>query len=186
MKQKILPVLIFLMLTVGFLTGCENEPPNPQAVTMNFVTVAEATGINEEIKKHTEEINQVFSEEMKALSINYRNEIKAKRNSFGDNPSEEDEQDIKILEGRLNKQFIEFRKEGQAINTEAITAIRQAYRDDIMSAAQMIALEHGASIILKAMGVIWSDSSVDITVEVIEKTSDGIDPQPADPVATDI
>jgi Skp family chaperone for outer membrane proteins len=186
MKQKTLSVLIFLMLTATFLTGCEDEPPKPQAVTMNMVTVTEATGISEEIKKHTEEINQLFSEEMKALSIDYRNEIKAKRNSFGDNPSEEDEQEIKTLEGQLNKQFIEFRKEGRAINTEAIIAIRQAYLDDIMSAAQMIALEHGASIILGAKRVIWSDSSVDITDEVIEQMSDGIDPQPADPVATDL
>ena len=186
MKQKTLSVLIFLVLTVAFLIGCENEPPKPQAVTINMLTVAEVTGINEELKKHTEDINQQFSEEMKALSINHRNEIKAKRNSFGVNPSEEDEQEIKILEGRLNKQFIEFRKEGQAVNNEAITAIRQAYIDNINSVAQMIALEHGATIILKAVGVIWSDSSVDITDEVIEQMSDGIDPQTTDPVATDI
>ena len=55
-----------------------------------------------------------------------------------------------------------------------------------MSVAEMIANEHGASIILKANGVFWSDSSVDITDEVVERMSGGKDPQPAEPAATDI
>ena len=186
MKQKTLTVIVFLMLSVALLSGCEKVPPGPQAVAMNMATIAEAAGINEKMKKRSGEITQLFSEELKALSIDHRKEIEARRISLGENPSEQDEQEIQALEGQLKKQLIEFRKEGQARMRKEITEIRQSYFDDILSVAEMIALEHGASIILKKAGIFWSDSSVDITDEVSKRLSGAIDPRHADPVATDI
>jgi len=186
MNQKTHTAITLLMLTVTILAGCEKEPPRPQAVTMNMGTIGEATGLIEEMKQRTEKINQMFSEEIKALSIKQRKEIYAKRNSLGDNPSEEDEQEIQTLEGQLKKQLIEFRKEGQATKAKEINEIRQSYINRIMYVAEMIANEQGASIILKANGVFWSDSSVDITDEVIERLSGSKAPQPADQAATDI
>lgn len=186
MNQKSLTAITLLLLTAVLLAACEKEAPKPQAVTMNMGTIGEATGLIDEMKERTEKINQLFIEEIKALSVEQGKEIQVKRNSLGDNPSEEDVQEIQTLEGQLKKQLIEFRKEQQATKAKEINEIRQSYIDRIMSVAEMIANEHGASIILKANGVFWSHSSVDITDEVVKRMSGGNDPQPVDPAATDI
>jgi len=49
-----------------------------------------------------------------------------------------------------------------------------------MSVAQVVAHEHGASIILKANGVFWSFESVSITDEVIMRMSGGRETLPVD------
>jgi len=180
MKQKTHTIIILLMLTAVLLTGCDHKPPVPQAVVIDIVLIAETTGITEELKIRTETMNQQLSDEIKALSAELRKEFEDEKASFGDNPSEEDEQKIQTLQGQIRKQLIEARKEKNARHTKEMSEVRQTYLDGIMSIAQMIAIEHGASIILKVMGVFWSDGSVDITEEVIERMLVGKDLQPAD------
>jgi len=169
MKQKIHTIIILLMLTAALLTGCNNEPPKPQAVVINIGMIAETTGFTEELRIRTEAMNQQISDEIKALSAELRKEIEDEKSSFGDSPSDEDKQRIQTLRGQIRKKMIEARKEKNARLTKEMTEVRQSYLDDIMSIAQVIAIEHGASIILKVMGVFWSDGSVDITHEVVER-----------------
>ena len=181
MKQvDIRTTLILFILTVTLLIGCDKEPPKPQAVVMNLGKIAEATGINGEMKIHTETMNQQFSEEMKALSAEISKEFEDVKAGLGDNPSEEDERMIKTLQGELKKRLIEAQKERNAIRMKEASEIRQSYLDDIMSIAKVITVEHGASIILKANGVFWSDGSVDITDEIVGRMPSGKDPQPID------
>jgi len=179
MKLTIHTKTILLVLTVVLLTACDKEPPKPQSVIVNIVTIAEETGINEQIKERTDTVNQQVSEEMKALSEKLRNEFEAEKAGFGENPSDEDAKKIKALRDQLGKQNIEARNEINARRTEEVSEIRQAYLNDIMSVAREVALAHGASIVLKAVSVFWSEGSVDITDEVIRRMSEGTELQPA-------
>jgi len=180
MKQKKLTAIVLLMATVTLLAGCNNEPPKPQAVLINVSTVATASGINEQITKRTETMKQQLSEEMKALSARLNKEFEDEKAGLGDSPSEEDEKKIQALRQQLNKQIIQARSERSEKFKKEASEIRQSYLDGITSVAQMVALEHGASIILKARGVFWSDGSLDITDEVLERMPGGEDTQPAD------
>lgn len=179
MKLKIHSAIIPLLLIVALFTGCDKEPPKPQSVIINIVTIAEETGINEQIKERTDTINQQVSEEMKALSEKLRNEFEAEKAGFGENPSDEDAKKIKALRDQQGKQNIEARNEINARRTEEVADIRQAYLDEIMSVAREVALAHGASIVLKAVSVFWSEGSVDITDEVIRRMSEATGLQPA-------
>ena len=177
MKQLI--AIILLVLAVTLFSGCTKEPPKPQSVVINILEIAEATGFNEQIKEHTKTINQQISAEMKALSDILRKEFEGEKAGFGDNPSEEDKKKIQVLQQQLGKQIMQVRTEGNARRTEEASEIRQSFVDDIMSFAQKVASEHGASIILTAMAIHWSDGSVDITNEVIDRMNSGKDTQPA-------
>ena len=179
MKPKIHTLIILLMLIVVLFTGCDKEPPKPQSVIINIVAIAEETGINEQIKERTNTVNQQVTEEMKALSEKLRNEFESEKAGFGDNPSDEDAKKIKALREQLGKQIIEARNEANTRRTEEASEIRQAYLDDIMSVARAVALAHGASIVLKAVSVFWSEESVEITDEVIRRMSEESDLQPA-------
>ena len=179
MKPKIHTSIILLMLIVALFTGCDEEPPKPQSVIINIVAIAEETGINEQIKERTNTVNQQVTEEMKALSEKLRNEFESEKAGFGDNPSDEDAKKIKALREQLGKQIIEARNEANTRRTEEVSEVRKAYLDDIMSVARAVALAHGASIVLKAVSVFWSEESVEITDEVIRRMSEGSDLQPA-------
>lgn len=180
MKQKTLTAIVLLMATATLLAGCNNEPSKPQTVFMNLGTIATETGINEQITERTETLKQQLTEEMKTLSAKLNKEFEDEKAGFGDSPSEEDEKKIQALLEQLNKQIMQARYEGSEKYKKEASEIRQSYLDDIMSAAQVVAVEHGASIILKAREVFWSDGSVDITDEVLGRMPGGKDTQPAD------
>ena len=180
MKQKTLATIFLYMLAVNLITGCDKEPPKPQAVVINLVAIGEATGISEQMKELTEAMNQKISEEMKALSARLRKEFEDEQDSLGDNPSEEDKQRMLTLREQLKKQLIQARSETHERREKETSAIRQSSIDKIMSVAQVVAGEHSASIILKNMGVFWTDGSVDITDEVVTRMVGSMDTQPAD------
>jgi len=173
------------MLAVSLSIGCDKEPPKPQSVVINIHTIAETTGINEDIKMLTEIMSQQISEDMKALTAASREKIENEKAGFGDSPSEEDKKKLQTLQGQLRKQFMEARNEKNTRLKEVTSEVRQAYVDNIMSIAQIIALEHGASIILKANSVFWSEGAVDITDEVIKQMPDGKDGQAIESDAKD-
>ena len=173
MQQKTRTIIFLLILTITLLSGCNNEPPKPQAVVINIVAIAEAMGFDEQLKEHTETMSQQISEEIKALSDKLSKEFEDEKAGLGDSPSEEDEKKIQTLREQLRKQITQASKEGNERRAKETSEVRQSYLDDIMSVAQKVALEHGASIILKAMGVFWSDGAVDITDEVIGRMPGG-------------
>lgn len=169
MKHKTLTAVFLLMLTVNLLTGCNNKPPKPQSVVINMRAISEAAGINELIKARTEEINQQISEENRALSSKLSKELDDEKARVGDNPSEEENKKIQNLRTQLSKQIMQARLADNARLAKEKSEIWQSFRDSAVSVAKTVALEHGASIILKAQaGVFWSDD-VDITNEVIER-----------------
>lgn len=175
MIQKTLTEIILLVLTVALFTGCDKEPPKPQSVVINILEIAEAMGFNEQIKERAKTINQQIIEEIKVLSDELKKEFEEEKASFGDTPSKEDEKKIKTLREQMGKQIIEARNAGNSRRTEEVSEIRQSFLDEIMTVAQEVALEHGASIILKAMGVLWSEGAVEITDEVVGRMSAGKD-----------
>lgn len=181
MKQKTLTTILLLMLTVTLFTGCNSEPPKPQAVVIDMRAISEAGGINEKIKEHMKTVNQQISEEMKALSAKLTKELDDEKSSLGESPSDENEKKIQTLQQQLQKQFSEARQAGNARRRKERSDMGQSFIDDVMPLAQKVALEHGASIILKTnAGVFWSDGSVDITDEVIGLMPSSNNPQSVD------
>ena len=179
MKQKTLAAIILVMITVTLFAGCSKEPPKQQAVVLNLATVGEKTGISEQWNKHRKTINQQISEEIKTLSAKLSKEIEDEKSSLVDKPSEEGDKKIQTLLEQKKKKITQARKEGNSRRAKEISEIRQSFVDDIMSFAQKVASEHGASIILTAMAVHWSDGSVDITDEVIARMNGVKDTLPA-------
>ena len=177
--QKLSGILLFIP-SIALFTGCSKEPPPPQAVVINLGTVSEATGINEQMKQQLQTLNQQFSAEMKQLSEELGKEIEAEKTRLGDNPSAEDEKKIQTLRQELSRRSMQARAEGNAKLAKQRTEITQTYIDSILLVAQQVAVEHGASIIIKANGVFWSDATVDITDEVIARMPGNDDSEPAD------
>lgn len=165
------------MIAVTLFTGCNNEPPKPQAVLLNMGAVGDATGITERVKERTATINQQISKEIRTLTARLNKEFEDEKASLGDKPSEEDENNIQTLQEQRKYQITQARKEGNSRRTKEISELNQSFVDEIMSVAQQVASERGASLILKDNSAFWSDGSADITDDVIARINDGGDTQ---------
>jgi Skp family chaperone for outer membrane proteins len=185
MKQQKLSTILLLVLTVTLFTGCSKEPPKPQAVVINILAISEATGINEQIKQQMETVNQQISEELKVLSDELSKKIEDEKTRLGDSPSEEEGKMLKALQQQLFKQMMQAKSEGNGKLSKARAEISQSFMDGIMLVAEQVAHEQGASIILKANGVFWSEESVDITDEVIARMPGNNDSEAADSEITE-
>lgn len=167
-KQKTVSAILLLLVTVSLFTGCNSEPPKPQAVVIDVRAIWEASGIDEQIKKRTEIIDQQIAEEIKALSAKLSKELEDEKSRYGDNPSDEDNKKIQTLREQLRRQLMQARLAGSARTAKVKSEIRRSFLEDISPVAEKVALQYGASIILKAQSaVFWSADSIDITNEVI-------------------
>ena len=174
MNNKSLTTILLVMITATLFVGCSKEPPKQQAVVLNLGEIADKTGITEQMKEHTKTINQQISEEIRALSTRLNKEIEDEKASLVDKPSEDGEKKLRTMQEQLKKQIAQIRLKGNARRTKEISS----FVDNIMSVAQEVASEIGASIILKAAVVHWFDDTVDITDEVIARINRDKNTQP--------
>lgn len=180
MKQKTLTAIVLLMVTVTLLAGCNKEPSKPQAVLIDIGKIAAEKGINEQIKERTEAMRKQVAEDVGALSAKLNKEFEDEKAGFGEVPSEDDKKKIQTLQEQLRKQVIQISNEGNARFRKEASEIRGSSLDGVMSVAQQVALEHGASFVLKSRVVLWSDGSLDITDEVLGRMPGVEETQPAD------
>ena len=180
MKQKARPAFILLVLIAALSMGCNRQPPKPQAVVINVEAVVKATGIDEQLKARMEAMKQQLSQEMKELSEMLNKEIEDKNAALGDSPSQEDQKAMQTLRGQAFTKMRQVQTEGNKRIAKETSEVRQSYLDEIMSVAADVAREKGASVVLKAAAVFWSEGTVDITDQVITRMSVGKDEEPVD------
>jgi len=179
MKPETLTAKLLLVLIVAQFAGCNNKPPKPQAVVINIGAIAEVVGVEAQVKKRMQATDQQIAEEIKAVSDKLRKAVDGENESSGGSPFEEGEKRILALQSQLKEQVTRIRKEGNTRRMKEASEIRRSFLDGLLPIAQKIALERGASIILKGRVVSWSDESVDITNAVIGRMTDGKDIQSA-------
>ena len=161
--------LSLLLISLIALSACNKEPAKPQAVVLNVVEATEAVNMAERMKAFTTAENQRINSEMKELGAQYMKEIEDKETSFGDEPTQEQQDELKRMRTRLQKQFNRTRMTANSQMNKEKKALRQSILDEITPIAQQVATEHGATVIIKDDSVFWSEDTLDITSEVIAR-----------------
>ena len=161
--------LSLLLISLIALSACNQEPAKPQAVVINMVEATEAVNMAERLKAFTTAENQRINSEMKELGAQYMKELEDKEASFGDEPTQEQQDELKRMRTRLQKQFNRTRMSANGQMNKEKKALRQSILDEITPIAQQVATEHGATVIIKDDSVFWSEDTLDITSEVIAR-----------------
>ena len=161
--------LSLLLISLIALSGCNQEPPKPQAVVINMLEVNQAVYMADRLKAFSGPESKRINTEMKELGAKYMQEIEDKKASFGDNPSKEQEDELQRMTKRLQQQFNRERITANTQLNEEKNALRQSIMDIITPVVQQVATEHGATIVLKKNPVFWSEDVLDITSEVIAR-----------------
>ena len=161
--------LSLLLISFIALSGCNQEPPKPQAVVINMLEVNQAVYMADRLKAFSGPESKRINTEMKELGAKYMQEIEDKKASFGDNPTKEQEDELQRMTKRLQQQFNRERITANTQLNEEKNALRQSIMDIITPVVQQVATEHGATIVLKKNPVFWSEDVLDITSEVISR-----------------
>jgi Skp family chaperone for outer membrane proteins len=161
--------LSLLLISFIALSGCNQEPPKPQAVVINMLEVNQAVYMADRLKAFSGPESKRINTEMKELGAKYMQEIEDKKASFGDNPTKEQEDELQRMTKRLQQQFNRERMTANTRLNEEKNALRQSIMDVITPIVQQVATEHGATIVVRNNSVFWSEDVLDITSEVIAR-----------------
>ncbi len=165
-----LPLLLVSLLVVP---ACQKEPAKPQAVVINMLEVTEAVHMAERLKAFNDAESSRINAEMKALGETYMKELADTEAGFGGEPSQEQQDQLKRMKTRLQKQYNRARITANNAKNEGKNALRQSILDEITPIARQVAAEHGATIIIKDDSVFWSEAVLNITSEVISRLPAG-------------
>jgi Skp family chaperone for outer membrane proteins len=161
--------LSLLLISLIALTACNQEPAKPQAVVIDMSEVTKAVYLAERMKTFSDALTKEINAEITDLSAQYKQELEDKKASFGESPTQEQEDELKRMSTRLQQQFMRARMTANTRLNKEKNTFRQSIVDVITPVVQQVATEHGASIVLRNNPVVWSEATLDITSEVISR-----------------
>ena len=168
MTSKPSALFLFLACLIA-VSGCNREPAKPQAVMINMPAVTEAVHMAARLKAFSDRETKSINAEMKELGENYMKMLEETEITFGEQPSQEQQDQLKRMRTRLQKQYNRARMTANGQMNREKNALRQSILDEITPTAQQVAAEYGATVIIRDDSVFWAEASLDITSEVISR-----------------
>lgn len=169
MMTRKFSTLALLLASAITLSACYKEPAKPQAVVINMLEATEAVNMVDRLKAFSDAESKKINTEMKELGETYMKELEDTEASFGEEPSQEQQDQLKRMRTRLQKQYNRARMTANAQMNIEKKALRKSILDEITPTAKQVAAEYGATIIIKGESVFWSEAILDITSEVISR-----------------
>lgn len=192
-------VMLALSGAAMWLSGCGNQGTAPQAAAakggmavVDLDAIAQAIGQTQQIKDAVSLRTNAVNQQLTKLQEGYREQLAAKQAELGDEPTEEQKQQLARMTNIAGQQLGAAKQRGEqalsAYSREAISKVATDLRAEIRPICQEIAAKRGLGIVVpKNEGFLLSvDPGVDITAEVLEvlKARRPSTPAAAAPAAT--
>jgi Skp family chaperone for outer membrane proteins len=169
-------------LVIAFLVGCGQQDVKPAAdpgrvAVIDLDAVAKKLGRDVQMSNATKQQADLLSEQLKQYQIGLRGQYDQKKNEFGAEPPETQEElkkqqaELQLIDRQLGTQLNQARvKAQQNLNASKLRLIHQ-FREEVKPVAQSVATELGLSMVVtKNDSVVFAFSSaVDITDRVAER-----------------
>jgi len=165
-----------VLVAMGLTLGCDNvgadseasASAKPQAVIVDAVAVSRALGRDQDLQQQMEDAGQQFQKQIQQQQNKYQAEINAKRESFGDNPTEEQQQQLARMAQKANQNLRRLRSMAQQRMQQVQASLINQFRDELTPVVKQIARENDAQLVLINNGsVLWYDPAIDVTDQVI-------------------
>ena len=171
-RQVFSAVIIVLVLTGCYEVG--NKFTAGSAVTKTAVVdlnaVSKATGHDEVISKEMEVVNANLTSQIQTITDNLNKVLAEQKEKFGKKITVEQQQQLQELLIKANQQLELKRNEANQKSAQHKQSLILTWRDQLQPIVQAIAEDNGASVVLVQNPlVMWFDTSLDITADVIAK-----------------
>lgn len=169
-------VFVGLIITLA-LSSCyelDGKNSNNATVTKTAVVdlnaVSKATGQDDAINKEMEIVNANLTSQIQTITDNLNKVLAEQKEKFGTKITVEQQQQLQELLIKANQQLELKRNEANQKSAQHKQSLILTWRDQLQPIVQAIAEDNGASVVLVQNPlVMWFDTSLDITADVIAK-----------------
>lgn len=168
-KIQLIPFIGILTLLTT-VSGCLPQQPQSRVAVIDLERVAEETGLQTQINTQLEELRLNLQNELTKVQGGLTAQLTEKQESFGEKPTEEQQQELTALFNAAKQQLNSAQLEAQtALQRQRSNLVGQLY-EAVRPYAKKLADERGVDMVLRRQDLLIFDydPSLDITDEVID------------------
>lgn len=161
---------LIITLTTLLLIGCKPSGLFEQVAVVDLNAVAEALGRDDAIAKDVETANNKLNQQLEQITADMRKQLETEKEKLGEKPSKEEEQKFIQLVQQANNQLSQTKQVAIQKSQQVQNSLVIEFRNEVSAASKEIAQKNGfLTVIAVNDGLLWADSSVDITKDVISE-----------------
>ena len=167
--MKLVAYLVFALVAL-MASGCDQLGGRDNAVAViDLDAIARAIGRDTVMAAEMDSVNRQLSEQLSEVLRTLQQELDDERSAH-DEVTEEIERELEQKAAAANRRYRQTQELAQTRANEFQETLVDNFRAEVLPYAREAALSRGAKAVLTvATPMIWYDSAVDITAEVIEK-----------------
>jgi Skp family chaperone for outer membrane proteins len=182
MRSRVVVHVVACSIAVLMLAGgCQKTRDSKPAVSaelsaagsvavIDLDAVAQQVGRNAEMAELLKQSETALNEQLQAAQKSYQDQIHAKREEYGERPTDEQLHQLAQLQRQANLNLNQARNQAESDLRIQRTQLINRFREEVKPVARAVAAERGLSIVVtKNDTVVFTyESSVDITAAVGE------------------
>lgn len=181
-------LVLALAISVGCLAGCDKPlgaangtapasaaapvaKPSGGVGVVDLDTVAKQTGRDTEMAAALKERVTALNERLAAMKENLTRLYEAKRDKFGEQPSEEQQKELSATQDRMNNQLVDTKRRADDEVSVLKQQLIEQFREQTKPILKEVAASRGLSIVIPKNNalLLTIDPGVEITDEVVLK-----------------
>ena len=162
-------LLAACMAAALLVAGCDQLTGNgPGTIIVDLGAIAKATGQEQMMQNQAQMAREELNAQLVESAANLEQQIEEQRVSFGDSPTQEQQQQLQQLTVQAQQQYGQLQAQAQQEMQQHEINLVKEFREQVKPFAEKIARSRKASVVLlTGQAVFWLDPAVDITGEVI-------------------
>ena len=155
-------------LTTLLLIGCKLPGLDNQVAVVDMNSVAKALGRDDAIVNNVKTANDKLNQQLEKITADVHKQLEAEKEKLGAKPSKQKEQEFVQLVQKANNQLSQTKQVAIQKSQQIQNSLVRGFRNEVSAASKTIALKKGfLTVVAINDGLLWTDSSVDITNDVI-------------------
>ena len=164
--------VVMLASSVLFPLGCNQSfQQSGNVAVVDLDQVAATLGRTELIKSAIEQRKDELNRKVSGAKTSYENQLRATAAKLGEEPSDEQKQQLVKMQQQANKQLTQYAQQAKGNLQQHRAQLLQQFRDEARTVAQQVAKEKGLSMVVTKNDsfVLAYDDAADITREVAQR-----------------
>lgn len=130
--------------------------------------VAQRVGRLDEINESVKEKESALNEKLALLQASYHNEFKAKRDEYGDEPTDEQNEELLVQQRRINNGVGQAQRKYQQELEFHKNALKRRFHEEVKPLALQVANRRDMNVVVLNNFIFAAGDAVDITDAVVE------------------
>ena len=168
MRIKKISIIIACAMMVAACDQLPSAASSGGVAVVDLNAVAKATGRDEAINERLESARVDLNEQLTQIAADLEKQLKDQQEKVGATPKPDEQQQLQEMAVRAQRQLAEKQQLAQQKATQFQLELVNEFRRQLTPVAEKVAASRGADVVvILDDSVLWFDSGVDITDEVI-------------------